>query len=107
MGRPFERCTPKPGVGRWTKPSPRLWPSTPNVPAHDHPERESADPHGLSPREIEVLRLLADGRSSQEIADALFLSLRTVTTHITGILGKLNCSSRTAAVAFAIRSGIA
>jgi predicted ATPase/DNA-binding CsgD family transcriptional regulator len=70
----------------------------------DHPESPS---HGLSPREVEVLRLLADGRSSQEIADALFLSLRTVTTHITGILGKLNCSSRTAAVAFAIRSGIA
>ena len=66
-----------------------------------------ADQHGLSPRELEVLRLMADGRTNQEIADELFLSLRTVTTHITAILGKLGLPSRTAAVAYAIRNGLA
>ncbi|MDQ3653465.1 MAG: response regulator transcription factor [Chloroflexota bacterium] len=72
--------------------------------------QEPVDPatkHGLSPRELEVLQLMANGLSSQQIADALFLSPRTVTTHITGIFGKLDLSSRTAAVFFAIRSGIA
>jgi predicted ATPase/DNA-binding CsgD family transcriptional regulator len=64
-------------------------------------------PHGLSPREIEVLRLMADGLSNREIADALFVSVRTVTSHITGILGKLDLSSRTQAVAYAIRNNIA
>jgi DNA-binding CsgD family transcriptional regulator/tetratricopeptide (TPR) repeat protein len=72
----------------------------------DHPGVSMQD-HGLSPREVEVLRLMADGHSNQQIADELFLSLRTVTTHVTGILGKLDLPSRTAAVAFAIRNGIA
>jgi len=60
----------------------------------------------LSAREVEVLTLMADGLSNAEIADKLFLSLRTVTSHITSILGKLDLTSRTAAVAFAIRQGI-
>nr|MBA3275137.1 hypothetical protein [Chloroflexia bacterium] len=63
--------------------------------------------HGLSPRELEVLMLMANGLSNQQIADTLFLSQRTITTHVTGIFGKLDLSSRTAAVSFAIRSGIA
>jgi predicted ATPase/DNA-binding CsgD family transcriptional regulator/Tfp pilus assembly protein PilF len=63
--------------------------------------------HGLSPRELEVLRLMANGLSNQQIADALFLSRRTVTSHVTGILGKLDVDSRTAAVSRAIRGGIA
>jgi non-specific serine/threonine protein kinase len=60
----------------------------------------------LSPREIEVLRLLADGRSAQEIAGDLFISHRTVTTHISNILGKLGVDSRAAAVAVALRNGL-
>lgn len=67
----------------------------------------SAAPYGnLSPREMDVLRLLADGLSNQGIADALFLSKRTVTTHVTSILTKLDLTSRTAAVAHGIRSGM-
>jgi predicted ATPase/DNA-binding CsgD family transcriptional regulator len=61
-------------------------------------------PHAqLSPREREVLRLIAEGRSDREIADALSIGLRTVHTHVTGILNKLGVSSRTAAAAYAVR----
>jgi predicted ATPase/DNA-binding CsgD family transcriptional regulator len=63
-------------------------------------------PTGLSPRELEVLRLMADGLTNQQIADCLFLSRRTVTSHATSILGKLGLSSRTAAVSYAIRHGL-
>jgi non-specific serine/threonine protein kinase len=63
--------------------------------------------HGLSPREIEVLRLMAAGLSNQEIADALYISRRTATSHASHILDKLDLTSRTQAVAYAIRSGIA
>ncbi len=61
----------------------------------------------LSRREIEVLRWMADGMSNQQIADGLFLSHRTVSHHVSSILGKLELSSRTAAVAYAIRNGLA
>ena len=62
---------------------------------------------GLSPREMEVLRLMADGLSNRQVADALYVSLRTVATHVTSVLTKLDLPSRTAAVAFAIRNGLA
>jgi DNA-binding NarL/FixJ family response regulator len=64
-------------------------------------------PGGLTPRELEVLRLMADGLTNQEIADTLFLSRRTVTSHATAILGKLGLTSRTAAVSYAIRHELA
>jgi predicted ATPase/DNA-binding CsgD family transcriptional regulator len=59
---------------------------------------------GLTPREIEVLRLLAEGRSTGEIAEMLFISPRTVSTHVASILGKLNVPTRSAAVALALRT---
>ncbi len=62
--------------------------------------------HNLTSRENEVLRLLAQGNSTREIAEALFISPRTAATHITNILGKLDVSSRTAAVAYAMRTGL-
>jgi DNA-binding CsgD family transcriptional regulator len=58
-------------------------------------------PGGLSPREIEVLRLVAEGRSNPEIADALALSQKTVARHLSNIFAKLDVGSRTAAAAFA------
>jgi predicted ATPase/DNA-binding CsgD family transcriptional regulator len=61
----------------------------------------------LTRRELEVLRLLADGLSNEEIADALFISVRTAAGHVANLLTKLNLRSRTAAVAFAIRNGLA
>jgi DNA-binding NarL/FixJ family response regulator len=61
----------------------------------------------LTPREVEVLRLLVEGRSNPEIAEALFISLRTVTTHVTNILAKLGAQSRTEAATYAVRRGLA
>ncbi|HUG15994.1 MAG TPA: AAA family ATPase [Thermomicrobiales bacterium] len=58
---------------------------------------------GLTPRELDVLRLLVEGKSDREIADALYISPRTVMRHVTGILTKLDVSSRTAAATLAIR----
>jgi predicted ATPase/DNA-binding CsgD family transcriptional regulator len=62
---------------------------------------------GLTRREADVLRLMADGQTDQEIADALFISKRTASSHVAAIIGKLGVESRTAAVAMAIRTGIA
>jgi DNA-binding CsgD family transcriptional regulator len=50
--------------------------------------------HDLTPREREVLALLADGRSDGEIADALFISKKTASVHVASIKGKLGASSR-------------
>jgi predicted ATPase/DNA-binding CsgD family transcriptional regulator len=81
------------------------------LPAGGEPARPDASAttttRGLSPRELEVLRLMADGHTDQQIADALFISRRTVTNHTSSVLGKLDVTSRTAAVAYAIRRGLA
>ncbi|CAA9568860.1 MAG: hypothetical protein AVDCRST_MAG49-3384 [uncultured Thermomicrobiales bacterium] len=76
-------------------------------PAAPLPPSSAAVTHGLSPRELEVVRLLAAGRSNREIADALFVSHGTATTHVRNVLAKLGLGSRTAVAAWAIRSGIA
>ena len=57
--------------------------------------------HGLTPRELEVLRLVAEGRSNRAIAAALVISEHTVARHVQNIFAKLGVSSRTAASAFA------
>ena len=65
-----------------------------------------APPDGLTPREIEVLRLIAIGRSNQEIASQLVISFNTVTNHVKNILGKTGCANRTEAAAYAIPRGL-
>jgi DNA-binding CsgD family transcriptional regulator len=62
---------------------------------------------GLTHREAEVLRLVADGNTNQQIADRLILSERTVARHLDHIYAKLGVSSRAAAAAFALRAGLA
>jgi ATP/maltotriose-dependent transcriptional regulator MalT len=63
--------------------------------------RAAAPAHGLTARELEVLRLVAAGRSNREIATALVISEHTVARHLQNIFAKLGVSSRTAATAFA------
>ena len=62
---------------------------------------ERTAPVRLSPREIEVLRLLASGRTNREIAETLFLSARTVERHITNLYAKIGAQNRAEAIAYA------
>ena len=68
--------------------------------------RAPSAPAGLTKRELEVLRLVAQGMSNQEIAASLVLSEHTVHRHVANVLGKLEVSSRTAAVAQAASHGL-
>ena len=61
----------------------------------------------LTGREIEVLKLVVAGKTNQDIADTLFISLRTAQTHVTNILRKVGVDSRAALAAFAVREGLA
>jgi non-specific serine/threonine protein kinase len=61
---------------------------------------------GLTPREVEVLQLLARGRSNREIADTLFLSVRTVERHITNLYAKIDARGKADATAFAYQHGL-
>src|SRR6185503_4220019 len=66
-----------------------------------------AAPEGLSPREVDVLRLLSAGHSNQAIAQRLFISPHTVAHHVRHILSKTDCRSRTEAAAWAHRHRVA
>ena len=65
-----------------------------------------ARPDNLSSRELEVLRLVATGRSNREIADVLFISQNTVANHVRSILQKTGCANRTEASLYAVRRGL-
>lgn len=64
--------------------------------------REATTSNLLTPRETDVLDLLAQGRSNKQIANEMGLGLRTVEGHVSNVLGKLGVQSRTEAVAFAL-----
>jgi DNA-binding NarL/FixJ family response regulator len=64
-------------------------------------------PSGLTRREIEVLHLLSHGMSNRDIAQKLFVSVRTVEAHLRSLYGKLDVSSRTEAALWAVRHGYA
>jgi DNA-binding CsgD family transcriptional regulator len=88
-------------AGRQAAPLPRL-PSGPGVllrAARSYPD-------GLSQREVDVLALLAAGKSNKEIGRALTLSVRTVERHIANIYPKIDAHSRTEATAYALRNGL-
>jgi DNA-binding NarL/FixJ family response regulator len=63
--------------------------------------RGRVDGHGLTARQVEVLRLVAAGKSNREIASALVISERTVARHMQNIFAKIGVSSRAAASVFA------
>lgn len=65
-------------------------------PAHEH----------LTEREMDVLRLLAQGKSNQDIADELFIGIKTVKFHVTNILAKLDVEDRTQAAIYAYKNGL-
>ena len=66
----------------------------------------AADPHPLTARELEVLRLVASGTTNRDIGGRLFISERTVERHVSNIFQKLRVSSRAAATAHAYRHGL-
>jgi DNA-binding CsgD family transcriptional regulator len=85
----------------------QVLPAEPALP--DSPRRVAAqvtDPFGLTAREREVLQLLATGLTDREIGDALFISWRTAQAHVSHIFTKLGVSTRTAAVAAALRTDL-
>jgi DNA-binding NarL/FixJ family response regulator len=67
------------------------------------PPKAPAYPDGLTPREVEVLRLVAAGKSNREIAERLFISLNTVANHISNIFNKTSSSNRAEATSYAYR----
>jgi DNA-binding CsgD family transcriptional regulator len=70
------------------------------------PASAAAYPAGLSEREVEVLRLLAQGKGNQQIADELVISLNTVRRHVSNILDKIGSSNRTEAGVYAHRNNL-
>jgi len=72
-----------------------------------HPEKQQLSGEPLTQRELEVLRLIAQGFENKEIAEQLVISDATVRTHVSNILGKLHLASRTQAALYALREGLA
>jgi NarL family two-component system response regulator LiaR len=71
------------------------------------PSDRPPTPDPLTPREVEVLRLVAQGLENWEIAERLVITEATVRTHVSNITGKLHVASRTQAALYALREGIA
>jgi DNA-binding NarL/FixJ family response regulator len=90
--------------------APQPAPQQPQEPTRMSPAEQSQGlrplPEPLSPREVEVLRLVVDGLSNQEIADKLIISLATAKTHVRNILNKLAVDDRTQAAVQAMRRGL-
>ena len=91
----FERIGAKPALDRARQVTTRL------------AMEARAYPAGLTPREVEVLCLVAEGLSNREIAEQLYLSVRTVERHVTNIYGKIDVTNRVDAAAFAARHKLA
>lgn len=71
----------------------------------DKPETPTPEP--LTPREVDILRLVAQGKSNKIIAEEVFVSEATVRTHMTNILSKLHLANRVQATLYALREGLA
>lgn len=71
------------------------------------PSDRPPTPEPLTEREVEVLQVVAKGKSNQDIAAELMISEATVRTHVSNILGKLHLASRTQAALYALREGLA
>jgi NarL family two-component system response regulator LiaR len=71
------------------------------------PPKEPLTPDPLTMRELDILRLIAQGKSNKEIAGQLTIAEETVHAHVSNILGKLHLASRTQAALYALKEGIA
>ncbi|MFC0272376.1 response regulator [Metabacillus herbersteinensis] len=70
-------------------------------------QKEVRHPHEqLTPREMEILLLMTEGKTNQEIADHLFIALKTAKTHVSNILSKLEVQDRTQAVIYAFKHSL-
>ncbi len=83
----------------------RLTPATEAMPEGDQFGRWPGDGHGLSAREAEVLALICQGLSNQEVASRAFLGINTIKTHIRHLYRKIGVTSRTQAVVWARQNG--
>lgn len=72
-----------------------------------HPAQKPLSPDPLTNREVDVLQVLAKGKSNRDIAEELSISETTVRTHVSNILGKLHLASRTEAALYALKEGMA
>jgi DNA-binding NarL/FixJ family response regulator len=70
------------------------------------PAKAPAYPDGLTEREVEVLRLIAAGKSNREITEALIISLNTVAHHVSNILSKTGAANRAGVATYAARHGL-
>ncbi len=73
---------------------------------HLKPPSPTTNVANLSQRELEVLKLIVEGKSNPQIAEVLYLSPNTVKTHVRGIMNKLSVDDRVQAAVVALRSGI-
>ena len=95
-------------IGHFKAPEVKEWlnmlpePALPLSPPSASPKRANANPAGLTAREMEVLRLVAQGLTDAQVAEQLVISPRTVNFHLTSIYSKLQISSRSAATRYAI-----
>jgi DNA-binding CsgD family transcriptional regulator len=84
-------------------------PGTPPAPAEEPTQAEkpsAAQALGLTARELDVLALLADGRTNRQIAEALYISVKTAGVHVSSILRKLDATTRTQAATVALHAGL-
>ena len=74
--------------------------------AESQPVAVPAYPDGLTQREVEVLRLIAGGKTDREIAEELIISIRTVGNHVSSILNKTTAANRAEAATYAAQQGL-
>jgi DNA-binding NarL/FixJ family response regulator len=80
--------------------------SNPTMPLSPHLQKEASSTHGLTGREVDVLKLITEGRTNQDIARHLVITQNTVKTHMKNIFHKLGVSDRTGAAVKALRENL-